>query len=86
MYVEDNGPGIDVGHVEDIFEPFFTTKSSGGTGLGLSTSRRIVDAHEGTLELLESRPGKTVFRVTLPRAAERANGPFIPIRMPDGLT
>jgi signal transduction histidine kinase len=64
--VEDNGIGIDPHLTEEIFEPFFTTKRAGGTGLGLSTSRRIVEAHGGKLELAASRPGKTVFRITMP--------------------
>lgn len=79
--VEDTGSGIDVAHIPDIFEPFFTTKSSGGTGLGLSTSRRIIEAHGGELDLVESHPGKTVFRVVLPRAYKHTNGSFIPIEM-----
>ena len=38
-----------------------------GTGLGLPTSRRIVEAHGGTLDLLVSSEGRTVFRIVLPR-------------------
>ena len=68
--VADNGSGIDAAHISEIFEPFFTTKSSGGTGLGLSTSSRIIEAHEGELELVESRPGHTRFQVRLPRTPE----------------
>lgn len=64
--VVDNGPGIDPRHADEIFEPFFTTKSSGGTGLGLPTARRIVKAHGGELVLLKSHRGVTVFRVVLP--------------------
>ena len=70
--VEDNGPGIDERHRQEIFEPFFTTKRSGGTGLGLSTARNIVNAHGGELILLHSQPGKTVFRVIL--LYEKRNG------------
>ena len=64
--VLDNGRGVPPDRVEDIFEPFFTTRNVGGTGLGLPTARRIVRAHGGDLVLLRSRPGETVFRVTLP--------------------
>ncbi|RMF59433.1 MAG: HAMP domain-containing protein [Calditrichaeota bacterium] len=64
--VIDNGPGVPPERNDDIFEPFFTTKNVGGTGLGLPTARRIVKAHGGDLVLLRSRPGETVFRVTLP--------------------
>lgn len=68
IVVRDNGPGIALEVRDHIFEPFFTTKSPGdGTGLGLSTSRRIVDAQGGTLTLLESIPGRTVFEIVVPR-------------------
>jgi signal transduction histidine kinase len=68
IIVRDNGPGIAAEVREHIFEPFFTTKPPGdGTGLGLSTSRRIVDAQGGTLSLVESGPGRTVFEIVVPR-------------------
>ncbi|MFQ5631487.1 MAG: sensor histidine kinase, partial [bacterium] len=75
--VEDNGPGIDKKHRAEIFEPFFTTKSSGGTGLGLPTAQRIVKAHRGELILKLSKPGKTIFRVTLPVSVESAREPVL---------
>ncbi len=67
--VEDDGPGVPPEARESIFRPFYTTKPRGeGTGLGLSTSRRIAEMHGGALDLVESRPGRTVFRVRLRRA------------------
>ncbi len=66
--IVDNGPGIPVEMHEKIFEPFFTTKRHGeGTGLGLDISRRIIDAHGGTISL-QSVPGRTSFEVRLPLA------------------
>jgi signal transduction histidine kinase len=66
--VADDGPGIPPAIRERIFDPFFTTKGVGeGTGLGLDIVRRLVQRHEGDLEV-ESRPGHTVFQVRLPAA------------------
>ncbi len=68
VLVRDNGPGIAAQDRERIFEPFFTTKPPGeGTGLGLPTSRRIVDAQGGRLTLLETGRGRTVFQIVMPR-------------------
>jgi signal transduction histidine kinase len=68
--VTDDGPGVPPDRRDRIFEPFFTTKPAGeGTGLGLPISRRIVEAHGGTLELVASGAGRTTFRVRLPRRA-----------------
>ncbi len=64
--VADSGPGVPVEIRERIFEPFFTTKSPGaGTGLGLTTSREIVERHGGSLDVRESKGG-TTFRIELP--------------------
>jgi two-component system sensor histidine kinase PilS (NtrC family) len=63
--VEDDGPGIPAADLPHIFTPFFTTKDR-GTGLGLATVQRIVDAHDGTVSV-ESEPGRgTRFTVRLP--------------------
>jgi len=65
LHVIDTGPGMTPETIAKIFRPYFTTKS-GGTGLGLPTARRIVEAHEGRLEV-HSEPGRgTDFCVTLP--------------------
>jgi signal transduction histidine kinase len=66
--VVDDGPGIPAAVREQIFDPFFTTKPFGqGTGLGLDTARRLIRGHGGAIEV-DSRPGRTEFRVTLPLA------------------
>jgi PAS domain S-box-containing protein len=65
--VVDNGPGIAATDLSHVFEPFFTRKSArGGTGLGLAICQRIVEEHDGTIEVA-SRPGNGCsFRVVLP--------------------
>jgi len=70
--VADTGGGIPDDVREHIFQPFYTTKPPGtGTGLGLPTSRRIVEAHGGTLDLHSTGPGGSVFRIALPRRGSR---------------
>jgi signal transduction histidine kinase len=65
--VTDDGAGIPPEILGRIFDPFFTTKDVGkGTGLGLDIVRRILQRHDGAVEV-ESRAGWTRFRVRLPR-------------------
>ena len=67
--VEDEGGGISAEVLPRIFDPFFTTKPQ-GTGLGLATVHRIVDAHGGQVEVT-SRPGEgTRFTLVLPASSE----------------
>ena len=63
--VSDTGPGIPPEVTDRIFSPFFTTKPQ-GSGLGLAIVRKIVDAHDGRIDVGERPGGGTVFRVTLP--------------------
>jgi len=64
--ITDSGPGIPDEIKDRIFEPFFTTKPVGeGSGLGLDIVRKIVEKHQGNVEV-ESRPGRTTFSVRLP--------------------
>jgi len=63
--VGDDGPGLSAEARAHLFEPFFTTKPN-GTGLGLPTSRRFVEAHGGTIETGTSPAGGALFRVRLP--------------------
>ncbi|MEZ2300861.1 MAG: ATP-binding protein [Microcoleus sp.] len=64
--ITDSGKGIPPEIMPRIFEPFFTTKPPGeGSGLGLDIVLKIIDKHEGKLQV-ESVPGKTTFSVSLP--------------------
>jgi len=62
--VRDTGPGIPEDIRDHLFDPFVTTKSS-GSGLGLALVAKIIGEHGGLIEM-DSRPGKTDFRVFLP--------------------
>ena len=73
--VRDTGPGIADAMRETLFDPFVTTKPT-GTGLGLALVAKIVGEHGGLMEV-DSRPGKTDFRLFLPVFPEDgpAHGP-----------
>ena len=60
LQVRDNGAGIPAENLDKVFVPFFSTKE-GGSGIGLSLSRQIIQLHNGTISV-SSRPGEeTVF-------------------------
>jgi nitrogen-specific signal transduction histidine kinase len=63
--VTDNGPGVPAELTDRIFNPFVTTKPQ-GSGLGLAIVRKIVDAHDGRIDLTSHPGAGTRFRVTLP--------------------
>jgi len=78
LVVRDTGPGIPADQLRKIFDPFYTTKSGpdatgkGGTGLGLSMCRDIIEAHHGRMRV-ESTPGRgTAFTLRLPQATASA--------------
>lgn len=64
IQVKDNGCGIPKEHLESIFEPFKTYKKE-GTGLGLSLSKRIIEAHGGTISVTSQKGQGTVFTIEL---------------------
>lgn len=65
--VSDSGPGISPDIQKKLFEPFFTTKRAGeGTGLGLSVSYGIIQAHHGNIRIKSSLGHGTIFIITLP--------------------
>ena len=71
LSIEDAGPGVAPEHLPHIFDRFYKgdparSGASGGSGLGLSIVKAIVERHRGTLSV-ESRPGRTVFEIELRR-------------------
>src|SRR5579863_2790505 len=70
--VSDTGRGISAQNLPNIFRPFYTTKGD-GTGLGLSLARRIVEDHQGRIDVSSAVGKGTTFAVVLP--LQRAAGP-----------
>jgi signal transduction histidine kinase len=67
--IADTGVGIPAEHLPKIFDLYFTTKDH-GTGIGLSLVYRIVQLHDGEVEVESTKGRGTTFRVLLPRANE----------------
>jgi signal transduction histidine kinase len=65
LRLEDNGPGITQEVLEHIFDPFFTTKEE-GTGLGLSIVKRIIEEHQGRIDVSSTKGSGASFIITLP--------------------
>lgn len=68
IIIEDNGPGVPPDMVPILFDPFVTTKAN-GSGLGLALVAKIIGDHGGVVDM-DSRPGRTRFRILLPVAAK----------------
>lgn len=66
VHVIDTGPGMDAEVVEKIFTPYFTTKG-GGSGLGLPTTKRLIEEHGGTIHVVSQAGQGTDFVVTIPK-------------------
>jgi signal transduction histidine kinase len=66
IFVTDSGPGLPPKARENLFAAFRGSARSGGTGLGLAIAHELVRAHGGSLELVESVGGRTVFAITIP--------------------
>ncbi len=73
LTVQDNGTGMTPEVLSSLYTRFVSTKATGGTGLGMVVVKKIVDEHEGTIEV-ESTPDKgTTFRIHLPRTGEHGS-------------
>jgi signal transduction histidine kinase len=66
MTVSDDGPGLPDIALKHLFQAFVGSASKGGSGLGLTTARDLMRAHQGELSLYRSSEQGTVFRLELP--------------------
>ena len=80
IIIEDNGPGVPQDLVPILFDPFVTTKAN-GSGLGLALVAKIIGDHGGVVDM-DSRPGRTRFRILLPVAAKSAVTETTPQEVP----
>ena len=67
--MRDSGPELEPQHLDRLFEPFYTTKPQ-GLGLGLTISRRIIEAHGGRLWATANVPHGAVVQFTVPIGSE----------------
>lgn len=70
MTVTDTGPGIPPENLREIFEPYFTTKDT-GIGLGLAVTKRVIEEHGGTIEIMSGPEEGTIARIKLPVYREK---------------
>ena len=68
LHIVDNGGGVAPNIRDSLFEPFVSEGKQNGTGLGLTMAHAVAREHGGSVELLQSRPGETVFVLSLGRA------------------
>ena len=68
VYITDNGPGVPDSIRVTLFQPFVSEGKQGGAGLGLTLANKIAEEHGGSVALEESRPGRTVFSLSLAKA------------------
>ncbi len=80
IVIEDNGPGVPPDLVPILFDPFVTTKAN-GSGLGLALVAKIIGDHGGVVDM-DSRPGRTRFRILLPVAAKSTVTETVPQEVP----
>lgn len=74
MRVEDSGPGFPQRVLANLHKPFVPSKEPGGMGIGLSVSRRIIEAHGGTFTAQNATTGGAVVSFTLPVYREEGEG------------
>jgi signal transduction histidine kinase len=75
LEVKDNGPGVPENIRTTLFEPFVSEGKQKGSGLGLTLAHRVAVEHGGEVVLVSSRPGETIFRMSVVRGFEFQDAP-----------
>jgi signal transduction histidine kinase len=75
LEVEDNGPGVPESIRGSLFQPFVSEGKQKGSGLGLTLSHCIAAEHGGEVVLVATRPGQTIFRMTIARGIVQQSAP-----------
>ena len=78
--VIDSGPGVAAGIRGSLFDPFVSQGKQKGTGLGLTLASSVAREHDGDVKLVGSRPGETIFCLTVARHMPPSTGNAIPRR------
>ena len=73
LRIADNGPGVEQGAGGRIFDPFYTSKEH-GTGLGLPITKKLVEAHDGTIELTSQPGAGAEFVLSFPKRSAASGG------------
>jgi signal transduction histidine kinase len=72
IQITDDGPGVESSIRDKMFQPFVSFGKENGTGLGLTIAQKIVQDHNGSLQLQSSTHGQTVMQIILPRVSRKA--------------
>ena len=71
IQITDDGPGVEASIRDKMFQPFVSFGKENGTGLGLTIAQKIVQDHNGSLQLQSSTRGQTVMQIILPRVSRK---------------
>jgi len=71
IQVTDDGPGVEASIRDKMFQPFVSFGKENGTGLGLTIAQKIIQDHNGSLQLQSSTQGQTVMQIILPRVSRK---------------
>jgi signal transduction histidine kinase len=78
LRIKDTGPGVAEHIRKSLFEPFVSDGKQSGTGLGLTLANAVAKEHGGAVRLLSTRPGETIFELSLPTDFSGVSTPVIP--------